>query len=154
MPATQLEIAKYSALARQTIAKHQKDGVLNKDDTLAEALGKLVRHYRENVITTQDIDYNTEKARLTKEQADKLERERLMDEGETYASSEVLHVVGSILKNITTSFTAIPPKVGPLLIGLTKPAQGTDIVEGFIHEALQGVSEPSDMLGECSKAKY
>ncbi len=102
---------------------------------------------------TGDIDYNEERARLTREQADKLERERLRDEGETFTRTEILQIIGGSLKNVTVKFTAIPPKVGPLLVGLKRPEQGKDIVEGFIYEALQGVSEPSDLLGECLKAQ-
>ena len=152
------QLAEIFDVSQQTLSSWQKDGMpIDKQGSKGVSgeysTASCIEWRFRQLHGGSDIDYNDERARLTKEQADKLERERLRDEGETFTRTEILQVIGGMLKNLTVKFTAIPPKIGPLLVGLKRPEQGKDITEGFIYEALQGVSEPSDMLGECLKAQ-
>ena len=94
-------------------------------------------------------DYNEERARLTKEQADKLERERLREEGETFTRHEVIGVVGGIIKSFSTKIMSIPSKAAPLVTSCKVP-EAQNILEGMHYEALQELSEPTELLGKCA----
>jgi phage terminase Nu1 subunit (DNA packaging protein) len=96
-----------------------------------------------------DIDYNEERARKTKEEADKLERERLRDEGETLNTHAVIEWVKSGDQKVRTKLLSIPSRCAPLVVG-QKVAETENILEGIIHETLQELSDPVE-LPDCCK---
>jgi phage terminase Nu1 subunit (DNA packaging protein) len=110
----------------------------------------LWKYRRDNGVNEEDvIDYNVERARKTKEEADRLERERLRDEGETLNTNDVIEWVKAGDQKVRTKLLSIPSRCAPLVTG-QKVAETENILEGIIHETLQELSDPVE-LPDCCK---
>lgn len=149
IPATQKQIATESGFCRQTIAKYQKTGILSKDDDIVTALGKLVRYLAGDVNTAGDSDFQAERTRLTREQADKLERERLLAEGKLLETDAVLDWVGRGDQRVRSKILSIPSRCAPLVIG-RKITEVEKIMTDVVYEALKELADTSE-LKQCQK---
>lgn len=116
----------------------------NKYDTV-----KCIEWRFSNLTGEKDIDYNEERARKTKEEADKLERERKREEGETLRTEDVIEWVKSGDQKVRTKLLSIPSRCSPLVVG-QKPSEIENILEGVIYEALSELSDQAE-LPECCK---
>jgi phage terminase Nu1 subunit (DNA packaging protein) len=61
------------------------------------------------------LDFNTERTRLTKEQADKLERERLLDERRLVPADTVHRLIEQLVGGANARLGAMPAKLAPIV---------------------------------------
>jgi hypothetical protein len=69
-------------------------------------------------LVTEDgeaVDFNTERTRLTKEQADKLERERLLDERRLVPAEDVHRLIEQLVGGANARLGAMPAKLASIV---------------------------------------
>lgn len=82
------------------------------------------------------IVFEAERARLTKEQADKAAMQNAVTRGVLVDVEEVAQHWGGLLTNCKTKLLAIPTKAAPMVIGSKSLPQVREVLEKFIREAL------------------
>ena len=87
------------------------------------------------------IDFHTEKARLTKMQADKAEMEVQELAGELVRVSDVLLEWQNILADVKGKLLSIPSKLATLVTDIDNPGEAQELIETYIREALQELAE-------------
>lgn len=98
------------------------------------------------------IVLEAERARLTKEQADKAAMVNEMMRGDTVKISVVAQIISTVIVNAKTRFLSIPTKAAPLLLGCKTMPQAREVLERFINEALNDLSTLSaaNMAGDSA----
>lgn len=82
------------------------------------------------------IVFEAERARLTKEQADKAAMQNAVTRGVLVDVNDVAKHWGGLLTNCKTKLLAIPTKAAPMVIGSKSLPQVREVLERFIREAL------------------
>lgn len=98
---------------------------------------------RETGVKDQDgktIVYEAERARLTREQADKVAMDNEIRRGKLVDVDQVSLWWGSIISNAKTRLLAIPTKSAPLVLGAKTLPQARDVLERMITEVLSELS--------------
>ena len=83
------------------------------------------------------IDYHTEKARLTKMQADKAEMEVKELSGELVNVTSVVLEWQNILSDVKGKMLSIPSKLATIIVDIDNPAKAQELIEDYVREALQ-----------------
>lgn len=84
----------------------------------------------------QVINFEAERARLTKEQADKAAMANDLARGRLVDADRVAGLWANTLTNCKTRLLSIPTKAAPLVLGCKTMPQARDIIERFVVEAL------------------
>ena len=94
-------------------------------------------------IETEDgvLDFQEEKARLTKMQADKAEMEVLEMSGELARIEDVVEAWQSQLMDMKGKLLSMPSKLATLVVDVDSPAEAQDLMDDHVREALQELSE-------------
>jgi len=103
----------------------------------------LVERERRKKVTLpggQVINLDAERARLTKEQADKVAMENELTRSQLIDAEQVAVMWANVVVNIKTRVLAIPTKAAPLVIGCKTMPQVRDVIERVIIEALHDLS--------------
>lgn len=149
---SQAELCEILGVVPMTIARLEERGfpciekgagrAPSKYDT-QDCIQWLIEHEKRKLTQTPDgqfIDLDQERARLTREQADKVamdneeRRRRLVD------SDRVGMWWGKIISNAKTRLLAIPTKAAPLVLGMKSMPQVRDQLERMIVEVLSELS--------------
>jgi len=100
------------------------------------------------------VDLVAERARLTKAQAEKVERENAVANGE-FIRVAVFHLmVTSAFSRVRSKLLAVPSKLAPYLVGIETSAKAQGIVKTEIYAALNelaatnvaGISEDGEII--------
>lgn len=84
----------------------------------------------------QVINFDAERARLTKEQADKVAMANDLARGRLVDAERVAGLWANTLTNCKTRLLSIPTKAAPLVLGCKTMPQARDVIERFVVEAL------------------
>jgi len=87
------------------------------------------------------IDFHTEKARLTKMQADKAEMEVRELSGELVRVTDVVLEWQHILADVKGKLLSIPSKLATLVADIDNPGEAQEIIEQYVREALQELAD-------------
>jgi phage terminase Nu1 subunit (DNA packaging protein) len=140
-------IAKLLMISERRVQQLTKDGVIPKAERgryeLAPAVQGYIKFLQERAIGKEvgTIDYNVEKARLVKLQADKAHLEvqelhrNLVDVG------EVMDAWTSMLVDIKTKILTIPAMVSPVVATEDQPGVVQDLLDRTLRDALRDLSE-------------
>lgn len=82
------------------------------------------------------ISFEAERARLTKEQADKVAMDNAVKRGDLMSVTEVAKHWAGLVVNAKTRLLSIPTKAAPLVIGARSLPVAREIIERFVVEAL------------------
>lgn len=82
------------------------------------------------------INFEAERARLTKEQADKVAMDNAVKRGDLMSATEVARHWGGLIVNAKTRLLSIPTKSAPLVLGAKSLPVAREIIERFVIEAL------------------
>lgn len=82
------------------------------------------------------IVFEAERARLTKEQADKVAMDNAVKRGDLMSVTEVAKHWAGLVVNAKTRLLSIPTKAAPLVIGARSLPVAREIIERFVVEAL------------------
>lgn len=92
---------------------------------------------------TKVLDLSHERARLAREQADKIALENAVSRGELMPEAEVVSTWQLIITAARSKFLALPTKLAPILAPLTDPVLVQDKLTAAVHESLSElVDEP------------
>ena len=152
---TESELAVYLSIAEGRIRKLVSDGHLkraergkyNKDECLTAyikyqaTLLQSRRKTNEKIEATAE-DYNKERARLTKAQADKHEFDLSVKQGEYVEISQLKNVLSKIITNCRNKLLAIPKKTALEVCGIKKPAEVEELIKKVIYEVLDELVTP------------
>ena len=83
-----------------------------------------------------ELDIVAERARLAKEQADKLEMENATSRGELLPRAEVVSALQAVFARCRARLLSLPTKLAPLIVGEPSPAVVQDRITQGVHEAL------------------
>jgi hypothetical protein len=84
-------------------------------------------------------DFNSERARLTKMQADKAELDLAVRRGELAPLAEVEERFGEVLQTVRTGYIALPSKVAPLLLNQGSVSTIEATLREHVHETMREV---------------
>jgi phage terminase Nu1 subunit (DNA packaging protein) len=90
------------------------------------------------------LDYHGQRTRLTKLQADKLDREEKIAEGQLLETQAVLEWVKRGDQRVKSKLLALPSRCAPLVVG-QKTTEIENILDGIIYECLSELSDVSEM---------
>ena len=89
------------------------------------------------------IVFEAERARLTKEQADKVAMDNALKRGDMVSLSETAQALTTMIVNTKTRLLSIPTKAAPQVVGVKSLPGVREILERFINEALHDLSTAS-----------
>lgn len=149
---SQAELCEILGVVPMTIARLEERGfpciekgsgrAPSKYDT-QDCIQWLIKHEMRKLTQTPDgkvINYDDERARLTREQADKVAMDNEERRGRLVDSDKVGIWWGKIISNAKTRLLAIPTKAAPLVLGMKTMPQVRDQLERMITEVLSELS--------------
>jgi hypothetical protein len=90
----------------------------------------------------EQLDLTAERARVAKEQADKLEMDNALTRGELIRADEAAETLRAEYHRASVKLQALPTKLAPLIVGSKSLAEVQDILSVGIGEALDELSRP------------
>lgn len=137
------QLARFLTVSRQRASDLIRDGVIpdkgpNGYDVFA-CLGAYHDNLREVAAGRGAggvLDLAQERARLAKEQADKVALENAVSRNELMPEAEVVSTWQTIITAARAKFLALPTKMAPILAPLTDPVDVQDKLTAAVHDSL------------------
>ena len=139
MLATRKQVGERLGISTGRVHQLVQSGIFPKRGTLDEYV--LANEKRESA-NGEQLDLTAERARVAKEQADKLTMENAERRGELVEFQATVTKWRSEATRVKNRLLAMPSKLAPLMIGVKKPAEAQSILEQAVHEALSELSQP------------
>ncbi len=139
----QIEIAKHLDLSTRQIRELQSAGVFPKGATLDEARIAYIRRLREQAAgrsATNGLDLASERARLAKMQADKLEIELTAKRGDLISLDEAAKGWSELVNAFRQKMLTLPVRASDSIPGIADRSGAERIITGMVHEALSELS--------------
>lgn len=102
---------------------------------------------KRNPESEENIDYNTERAKLVKAKRLNEEYDLRVKEGDLHTSADIENVMSNMLINFKSRLMAIPAKLSPILSKKTDKAEISKILKGAVDEALNELSDFERIFG-------
>ena len=99
------------------------------------------------------LDLNAERARHSKEQADKLEMENEVRRGLLMGRDEIQAELGRIFTNFKVKLLAIPTKLAPLVFSMKSIPEIMEALKAAIYECLNELAAELRIEGDTATAK-
>ncbi len=146
-------LGEFLGLTVARISQMVKDGVLVRDGRGRYPFLKSVKSYIDMLKGggAKAADYNVERTRLTKAQADEKELQVKQLQGDLIPAEDVLEEWQKMLSSMRSKLLSIPSKTAHLVIAAEKYQEAERIIRERIYEALQEMSD--DGLPANSKPK-
>jgi phage terminase Nu1 subunit (DNA packaging protein) len=90
------------------------------------------------------VDLVAERARLARAQAEKVERENAVADGEFLPRGEVHIIVTSAFARVRAKMLALPSKLAPELAAIKTPAKVQRVIKDEVYRALNELALPPD----------
>lgn len=115
---------------------------------LIPTIHRYINYLRKrNPESAENIDYNTERAKLVKAKRLNEEYDLRIKEGDLHTSADIESVMTDMLINFKSRLMAIPAKLSPVLSKKTDKAEISKILKGAVDEALNELSDFDRMFG-------
>ncbi|MER0171366.1 MAG: hypothetical protein DU489_12315 [Nitrosomonas sp.] len=140
---TQIEIAQHLDLSTRQIRELQSAGVFSKSATLDEARLAYIRRLREQAAgraATNGLDLASERARLAKMQADKLEAELAAKRGDMISLAEAVMGWSDLVNAFRQKMLSLPVRASDSIPGIADRRNAERILTGMVYEALSELS--------------
>lgn len=122
---------------------------------LPASIQRYVEVLKEQNQTDDEVNYQKERALLTKANRQKAELELKIMRGEVHRSEDVESVMNDMLSSFRAQMLVIPGKLAPQLISITDVEEIKSIIKRHIYEALQELSDyDPDMFYSVSKKSF
>lgn len=156
---TQTEIAQHLDLSTRQIRELQAAGVFPKGTTLDEARYAYIRRLREQAAgrsATNGLDLASERARLAKAQADKLEIELTAKRGDLISLTEAVKGWSDLVNAFRQKMLTLPVRASNAIPGIADQSGAERIINAMVYEALselsrwkpEGYTEESELEAE------
>ncbi len=154
--ATNDEVANHLGISPTRVSQLKSAGILPEARRRANNLTACRRAYLEHLREVAagrgskdgTVDLVAERARLTKAQAAKAERENAVAEGEFLPRCEVHTAMTATLMRVRSKLLAMPSKLAPYLVGIETPATAQEILKVEIYRALDELAGTKIIDGE------
>lgn len=136
---TQAEIARHLDLSTRQVRELQAAGVFSKGATLDAARIAYIRRLREQAAgrsATNGLDLASERARLAKMQADKLEIELEARRGDLVSVSDAEEGWAALVNAFRSRMLMLPAQAAVSLPGVVDQVEAERILNGIIYTAL------------------
>lgn len=140
---TQIEIAQHLDLSTRQIRELQSAGVFTKGATLDEARLAYIRRLREQAAgraATNGLDLASERARLARLQADKLEAELAAKRGDMISLAEAVMGWSDLVNSFRQKMLSLPIRASDSIPGIADRSAAERILTGMVYEALSELS--------------
>ena len=140
------ELAKLLDLTPQRVCQLVNEGVLPKASRGSYEMRACVNAYinflREKNMTASGSqhDYRTEKARLTKAQADLAELELAKSNGEVASVEEFEKATSAVMTMVKINMLNVPQRIVTRLLGETDETKFKDVLQDEIRQALETIA--------------
>ena len=98
-----------------------------------------------------DSTLEAERIRLTREQADKLERERKLEAKETFLASDIVPELNDIIVACKTRLLAVPQKLAMQLAAIDDPVDIQEMIFNEMSNALDDLAKMKDVGGAMNE---
>ncbi|MDO4301771.1 MAG: hypothetical protein Q4D26_10320 [Clostridia bacterium] len=121
---------------------------------LQETIHKYIHYLRGENDGFQNLNYNTERAKLIKAKREIQELELQLRKNEVHTSEDVKLVMTDMLVKFKTRIMAVPAKASPILAKKTDQTEIFKILKQYVDEALEELSrygktfEENDNIGD------
>ena len=88
------------------------------------------------------LDFHGQRTRLTRLQADRIQREMEIEAGKYVLASDVVETWGSEYERVKNKLLAQPNRLAPQMLGHKNTAQPFEIIKAAIFEVLNELSAP------------
>ncbi len=139
----QTEIAKHLNLSTRQVRELQAAGVFPKGATLDEARISYIRRLREQAAgrsATNGLDLASERARLAKAQADRLEIELTAKRGDLISLTEAVKGWSDLVNACRQKMLTLPVRASNAIPDITDRSGAERIITGMVYEALAELS--------------
>lgn len=115
---------------------------------LQEATHQYINFLRKkNPDAEENIDYNTERAKLVRAKRESQELELQLQKNEVHTTEEVERVMTDMLIRFKARLMAIPAKLSPILAKKTEQVEIFKLIKSGIDEALEELSDFDAVFG-------
>lgn len=148
-------IARFLDLTERRVRKLKDKGIIQEYKGMTELYDFIptthayVNYLRKRNPDSEDnIDYNTERAKLIRAKRLNEEYDLKVKEGDLHASADIEAVMVNMLLNFKSRIMAIPSKLSPVLSKKTDKAEIHRILKDSIDEALNELANFESVFGE------
>nr|DAV41215.1 MAG TPA: DNA packaging protein [Caudoviricetes sp.] len=139
-------IAKLLMMTPRRVQQLTADGVIPRTERgryeIAPAVQGYIKYLQDRAITGNgDIDYASEKSRLTRAQADLAEIEVARARGDVVGADQLTRNLTNLFAEIRTNLRNVPGRVSSSLLGLTDERKLKTLLLAEIDQALTALSE-------------
>jgi len=133
----ELSNIRYRQLAKDGRVPMPVNGVIN----VSDAMFALLVYYQRLARDKESPTLLSERARLTRTQADRAELKLKKESGELIPTASAMQQWGAVIQTVRQKILAIPMKTAPLLYGL-ETAEIKERLQRQIFEVLEELSNP------------
>lgn len=163
--ATQQDIADHLGVSQSAVSSLVRSGVFAKRPRggfdLDECRTSYLRRLREEAAGRAaqgdredgDLDIVAERARLAKEQADRLEMDNAVRRQELVEFDEFVAVIGRTFAAIRTRLLAIPAECAVRWSAGQTPAVAEEVIRDVVYQALEELSRGGGLIAEALAAE-
>lgn len=149
---TEKELASILNISEGRIRSLVTEGVLtrayrgqyNEKECVKQYISYLqeIARKREKPVSSEDADYNEQRARLTKLQADKAELDLDIRLGQYVKTEAVTSELENVFINMRAKLLSLPGRAASELLGVKKQTEMQAILKKIIYEALDELTIP------------
>lgn len=151
------QIAEYTDIPASTINYWHDRGFIADSDEMRDIVKSIIAHLRKQIEEKEQKNdknnYFAEKTRLTSAQADKIELENAVRQGELLEASQCEKVWAGLIGNSRARLLGIPSKLAPELAITNDPIAVENRLKSAIYEVLWELSKDFEVeSGEPSES--
>lgn len=147
-------VARILDITERRVRQLKADGVIEEYKgmtglyDLIPTIHSYVNYLRKrNPESEENIDYNTERAKLLRAKRLNEEYDLQLREGDLHTSADIEAVLTGMLINFKTRLSAIPAKLAPILAKKTDRAEISKLLKEATDEALNELSDFETLFG-------
>lgn len=155
---TSAAIARYLNMTERNVRGLRDKGILTEYKPglydLQSATIQYINFLRGKNPGAENLDYNTERAKLVKAKRESEEIDLQLKKGIVHKSEDIEQVMTDMLIRFKTRLMAIPAKMSPILSKKKDQTEIFKILKGGIDEALEELSDFQSVFGEGTKHEH
>ncbi len=149
---TAAAVAKWLDLSERRVRQLRDDKIITEYRpglyNLQEVNHQYINYLRKNSPTEEQIDYNTERAKLVRAKRVNQELELQLRKNEVHTSEDVEQVMTDMLIRFKTRLMSIPAKLSPILSKKKDQTEIFKLLKAGIDEALEELSDFQTVFGD------
>lgn len=143
---TSRAIGQHCGIPERTIRDWQAKGIVPKTQEMAIAVQAIIAHYKQQIkeiaeSSGDDDMLKAEKIRLTRAQADKVELELSVRQGELVEVASAEREWSNLVAAFRARMLTLPPKAAAQVVGVEQITEIEALLRDFVYEALLELSE-------------